>query len=139
MRQPPGDENGDAQPQFMEVDAQKFYGGEQERREDNKEVGALSIEPEKNDSSNILPPGLDSSRSRVMVDQLPSQDLQNRGSDTKDAVSQDAVEDRQNKRFYYDLPGNSSLKGKELMNDSDSESLDSVPPIVDIDPETDSD
>lgn len=137
--QPPGDENGDKQPQLMEVDAQKSYGVEQERREDNREAAALSIEPEKIESSSVLPPGLDSSHSQVSVDLLPYPDLQNSGSDTKDAVSQAADEDRLSKKSYHDLPGNSSLKGKELMNDSESESLDSVPHIVDVDPETDSD
>jgi hypothetical protein len=134
--QPPGDENGDKHPQLMEVDAQKSCGVEQERKENNKEA-ALSIEPENIDSRSILPPGLDSAHSHIVVDHLPSQDLQNRGSDTNNAVSQDAIEDRQNKGPYYGLPGTISLKGKELMNDSDSESLDSVPSIVDVDPDSD--
>ncbi|XP_078177514.1 uncharacterized protein LOC144571997 [Carex rostrata] len=122
--QPLRDINGDTQPQLLEVDAQKSQGVEQERREYNREAATLSFDTEKIESSSVLPP-------QAPVDLLPSQGLQNTGTDTKYTVSQDTVDSRQGKKLYYDLLGNNSLKGKELMNDSDSESSDSAPPIVD--------
>ncbi|KAF3321111.1 proline-, glutamic acid- and leucine-rich protein 1 [Carex littledalei] len=130
------DDDGDTQPQSMDVDAQKSQGVEQERREDNKEAATSSFEPEKNESSSVLPPELGLGHTQAAVDQLPSQYLQNIGSDTKYAVSQDTVKDTQGKKSYYDLLGNNSLKGKELMNDSDS---DSVPPVMLGETDTESD